>query len=116
MNWLITIPKTIPWPIYQLELDAVADGTMALNYRLSFKPIQMKAGDRCYIVYDGQVRGWMIITDVVHHPDGFRCETTGAYWPQGWYMQRSGAFFAVENGERICGFRGLRAYPQVEAA
>ena len=25
MNWVITIPKTVPWSEYKKELDAVAD-------------------------------------------------------------------------------------------
>ena len=65
MNWLITIPKTIPWTEYQKELASVADGSSVMNYRTRYFPKEMKIGDRCYILWDGKIRGWMLIVGLV---------------------------------------------------
>lgn len=109
MNWLITIPKTVSWKDYQRELQTVADGTSDMNYRTRYIPKGMQVGDRCYVVWDGQVRGWMAISGVVERKAPWVCTTTGAVWPPGCYVQRSGAFHPVE-GPAYQGFRGIRRY------
>ena len=106
MNWVITIPKTIRWPDYQRELDTVADGMAYMNYRVRAFPKEMQPGDRCYIVWNGQVRGWQMITGMVTANNSWRCTTTGALWPAGKYIQRSGIFTEID-GPAMQGFRGM---------
>lgn len=108
MDWIITVPKTTPWEEYQQELDAVSDGSCTMNYRVPYKPKEMKAGDRCFVTWNGKVRGWMKITDI-WNSDGFTCTTTGKVWPAGWYVSRSGKF-NVTDGPLYPGFRGYRKY------
>lgn len=109
-DWMVTLPKAVEWADYQQELDAVADGGSALNYRINGPLKDLEPGDRCFLIWRGQVRGWMAITGIVYHPDGFTCSTTGRRWPAGYYLQRSGPFHAVENGPAIRGFQGVRRY------
>lgn len=116
-SWILTVPKTTPWPTYQKELATVADGTSVLNYRTRYIPKDMREGDRCYVVHAGRVRGWMVITGLVDHAQAWRCSTTGDTWPPGKYIQRSGSFHEVE-GPNFKGFRGVRRYepPEVKVA
>jgi predicted RNA-binding protein with PUA-like domain len=111
MSWVITIPKTTPWAEYQKELDDVADGSMVMNYRTRYFPGEMKPGDKCYLVHDGRVRGWMAIVGLVDAKSDWRCETTGKVWPAGKYIQRSGEFHKVD-GPEMTGFRGVRKFEE----
>lgn len=110
-SWVITIPKTVSWDSYQRELDVVKDGSQVMNYRVRGFPNGMKKGDRCYLVHDGAVRGWMAIVGLEEHGSPWRCSTTGQEWPAGKYIQRSGPFHKVD-GPKMTGFRGVRKYNQ----
>jgi hypothetical protein len=105
-NWAVTVPKTVAWSAYEKELTAAAAGA-DLNYRVRGFPKAMKIGDRCYIVHDGRVRGWMTISSLTEKPDPWQCETTGAVWPAGKYLVRTGKFHPID-GPEMTGFRGVR--------
>ena len=107
-NWLVTIPQTVPWAVYEKELAAVADGSSTMFYRVHYTPKEMAVGDRMYIVHKGHVRGWMAITEAKYR-GGFTCETTGIHWPAGFYIGRSGEFHKVAPF-RYKGFQGVRKY------
>lgn len=107
--WALTLPQRIEWADYGRELTAVADGKSVMNYRTARAPKDMKPGDRCYVVHRGRVRGWMAVTDVVNRDEPWTCSTTGAQWPAGTYVQRSGPFHPVEHDWPMQGFRGVRS-------
>lgn len=107
--WNITIPKTTSWDQYEAELVAVKDGTMSLNYKTRYFPKEMQIGDRCYVTWNGRVRGWMKITDMVENDQKWVCQTTGTVWPPGKYIRRSGPWHPVD-GPEMTGFRGIRKY------
>lgn len=108
-DWAVTIPKTTSWDSYQRELATVADGSQVMNYKTRYIPKEMKKGDRCFIVHDGRVRGWMKITGLEDRDKPWVCSTTGKTWPPGKYIQRSGAFHKVD-GPPMTGFRGIRKF------
>lgn len=110
LSWIITIPKTVSWESYQKEIASVADGSQVMNYHTRYFPKEMRVHDRCYIVYDGQVRGYMNIVGLEEHAHTWQCSTTGEVWPAGKYIQRSGPFFEV-TGMPMSGFRGIRKFP-----
>jgi hypothetical protein len=111
-DWLVTVPKTTRWDTYQEELNAVVDGQSVINYRTRYFPKEMKTGDRCFILWNGRVRGWMKIVGLWECNEVWTCQTTGAVWQPGKYIQRSGPFYAVE-GPEMQGFRGVRKYKHV---
>jgi len=78
---------------------------MVLNYRLLFKR-KVEIGDKCFVVYNGFMRGYQEVVGVVYQ-DGFECEVTGEYWREGWYIQRSGKFHTI-HPKPMKGFRGIR--------
>lgn len=108
MNWVITIPKTIYWEDYKLELKAVESGRRNINYRVRYIPKEMKVGDKMFIVHDGKVRGYMKVTAFGEKP-GFTCMSTGIRWPAGNYIERSGKFTYIEPINMV-GFRGIRKF------
>jgi hypothetical protein len=107
-DWILTIPKTTSWSDYEKELVAARDWRNVLNYRTARAPKALKPDDRMFVVHDGKVRGWQVVTGV-EELTSFTCETTGAHWPGGTYIQRSGPFHYVD-GPAMQGFRGIRRY------
>jgi len=108
-DWVVTLPQKVEWSDYERELEAVRDRSGVLNYRLMLLPLRVNAGDRCFIIWRGRVRGWMEISGVARWPEGFTCQTTGLFWPPGHYLQRSGPFHPVD-GPEMRGFRGIRRF------
>ena len=109
MNWILTIPKTTSWQDYLREIETVRDGSSVMNYGVRHFPKDMRPGDRCYLVWNGRVRGWMKIVNL-HRADNFwQCSTTGIQWPPGNYIQRSGPFHPMD-GPEMRGFQGVRRY------
>lgn len=102
----ITLPKSVKWSDYEKELAKVADGSEEINFRISSKPTKVDVGDRCYVVYDGYVRGWMTITDISEKE--FRCTTTQKEWNKGWFVSRSGKFHYLDKPYPMKGFQGYR--------
>lgn len=114
-DWVVTLPATVLWAKYERELQVVADFSSVLNFRVPFKP-SAKKGDRCYVLYLGQVRGWMEIVGVEYRTHGFTCTTTGEFWKPGNYIQRSGPWHAVACGITARGFQGIRRMTTVQDA
>jgi len=112
MDWVVTIPKTTKWSEYLRELDAVKDGSLMMNYKTRYFPKDMTPGDRCFIVWNGRVRGWMSIVNLAELKE-WKCQTTGTTWLAGKYIQRSGPFHCVD-GPEMKGFRGIRRYEDNE--
>lgn len=113
MNIIITIPKTEDWNTWLQECEAVANNSdSALNYRVSCLPKQTKTGERCYVVYDGYVRGYHVIDELCFR-EGFVCGTTGRYWPEGNYIMRKGKFHEIKPFP-YKGFQGWRYFKCIE--
>jgi len=102
----ITIPKTISWDDYKKELNAVADWSQEMNYKVNNLPTKVKKGDRCYLCYDGQIVGWMTITFIGQKK--IKCTTTGKDWEYGNYISRSGPFHYLKQPTPCKGFRGFK--------
>lgn len=101
----ITIPKTIKWEDYQKELDAVADYSQEMNFKVPFLPKNIKVGDRCYLCYNGYIIGWMQISSI--GSKSFDCTTTGKAW-SGNFISRSGPFHKLKTPIPCKGFRGFK--------
>lgn len=108
-DWIVTLPRHVEWGDFERDLDAVRDGSRLLNHRIPRAPEGMRAGDRCYLVWRGRVRGWMRIVAVADQAEGFRCEATGREFPAGVYVQSAGEFHRVD-GPAMQGFHGVRRY------
>lgn len=112
-DWVITVPKTVAWNDYERELAMVADGNAEMRFKVPPHFKSAKSGDRCFVVHDGQVRGWMEVTGLEKFDKPWQCSTTGTEWPAGTYLKRSGPFHPVE-GKPMRGFQGIRRYESVK--
>lgn len=103
---IITLPKSVKWADYEKELKAVEDYSQVMNYKVSSIPKDIDQIKRCYLVYDGFIRGWQ---EVVGHETGksFNCTTTGKDW-SGNFIQRSGPFHYLDKPIPMKGFMGWR--------
>lgn len=104
-NIIITVPKTIKWSDYEKELEKVKDGTETMHFKLPGMP-KVGPGNKCYLVYDGHILGWMKIVGT--KKGGFTCTTTGKEWPDGNYVSRSGPFHKLDKPIPMKGFQGFR--------
>lgn len=102
---VITIPKKIKWSDYEKELEKVRDGSQVINFKVRHFP-KVNVGNKCYLVHDGYVRGWMEIVGLKEQE--FTCTTTGKLW-KGKFIQRSGSFNKIDKVP-MKGFQGFRYY------
>jgi hypothetical protein len=103
---IITIPKSIEWSEYQKELAEAERGGI-LNFKVSQFPNTAK-GRKCYLVYDGNILGYMIISGMSEKE--FTCTTTGKAW-KGKFIERSGKFFPI-TPIPMRGFQGFRYFEE----
>lgn len=104
MDIVITLPSSIDWEDYQREIDRVKDESEVLNFRVPSLPAQTAPGERCYLVWRGNVIGWMKIHGF--REGEFTCTTTGHTW-KGKFIQRTGPLNRVDPVP-VKGFRGFR--------
>lgn len=104
---IITLPSSIKWEDYTRELNAVKDYNRTLNFKVHNFPKGIKKGDKCYLVHQGFIKGWMEI--VGFSEKDFNCETTGKQW-KGKFIERSGPFHYLTQPLPMTGFQGFRYF------
>jgi len=102
---IITIPKTISWNDYEKELKQAENG-FEMNFKVSNFPKDTKIGNRCYLLHDGNILGWMTISGF--EEKDFTCQTTGKEW-KGKFIKRTGKFNTI-NPIPMKGFQGWRYF------
>lgn len=105
MDIVVTIPKSISWKDYEKELDAVKDYSQVMNFKVNNFP-KTKPGNKCYLLYDGAIIGWMEIVGLSEKE--FDCTTTGNKW-KGKFIERSGPFHRIDPIP-MKGFQGFRYF------
>ena len=89
------------------------DSSYSLSVKCDFKvnysgeSYNIKKGDKCYLVHNGYVMGWMEITGMEEKK--FVCNTTGKEW-NGKFILRSGPFHYLDNKIKMKGFQGFRYF------
>lgn len=110
---IVTWPKTRALDSYLKEVRKAWHGKRMLCFRVSSRP-DCDAGDRCYQVHGGFVRGWLPIQGVIHTddaPDDFEITDplTGEQWPRGLYVVRHPVWNDLSGKEvPMVGFQGFR--------
>jgi len=107
---LITLPSKCSWSEYEKEIEAVRDGSQVMRFKMTRKPLLIEIGkSRCYVLHQGVIKGWMLITGFVENTI-FTCSTTNKMWV-GSFLERSGEFHRT-NITGHTGFRGFRYFNQ----
>lgn len=107
---VITLPATEQWDMYEKEIERVKDYSQVMNFKVPFFPKGVGIGDRCYVVHDGVVKGWMEIVGMEEKE--FTCTTTGKKWV-GKFIMRSGPFHKLDREIRMKGFQGFRYFSEL---
>ena len=105
MDIVITLPKSFSWDEYTKEIQHALDNEEVLNFKVPYLPKVIK-GDKCYVVHQGYVRGFMYIVGTSTEP--FECTTTNRKW-KGNFVQRSGDFHEIDPIP-MKGFQGFRYF------
>ena len=104
---IITLPSSQKWDDYVKELNKVKDYSNSLNFKVHNFPKGVKKGDRCYLVHQGIIKGWMEITGFSEKE--FICNTTNKSW-KGKFIERSGPFHYLVDKIPYKGFQGYRYF------
>lgn len=104
---IITLPSSINWDDYEKELRKVANYKYVLNFKVHNFPSGVHKGDKCYIVHNGMIKGWMEI--VGFSEKEFTCSTTNKKW-EGKFIERSGPFHYMQENIPYKGFQGFRYF------
>jgi hypothetical protein len=104
---IITLPSTTSWKDYEKELRKAANYSHVLNFKVHNFPKGIHKGDRCYVVHNGLIKGWMEIVGFSEEP--FVCTTTNKQW-DGKFIQRSGPFHYLQETIPYKGFQGFRYF------
>jgi hypothetical protein len=85
---VVTWPKSKSLSAYLKELErAVAERRM-INFRVPSCP--SITPERCYMVHDGQIRGYNLVRGIVYRGEGEVARVEGGgFWPEGWYIVRA---------------------------
>ncbi len=108
---VITWPKTRPLDSYLEECEKAAEAGFVVNYRVANRP-DVEIGDRCYVVYDGAVRGWQVIYGCWWRDD-VTDPTTGRLMKPGYYVVRDPAWNPIEPIP-MKGFQGFRYFREAQ--
>lgn len=104
---IITLPSSEKWEDYEHELDKVKNYSNVMNFKVHNFPKGIKEGDKCYIVHQGFIKGWMEI--VGFSEKEFTCNTTDKKW-RGKFIERSGPFHYLAEKVPYKGFQGFRYF------
>lgn len=104
---VITWPKKRKLDSYEIELGHAAVAGQVINFRVPSTPKEVC--ERCYIVYDGKVRGWNLVLGYARRGDNEVLDPiTGKYWPAGIYIIRKPEWNVMRAGPEMKGFQGFR--------
>ena len=77
---IVTLPSTTDWGDYEKELRKAANYKYVLNFKVHNFPKGIHKGDRCYVVHNGFVKGWMEIVGFSEQP--FVCTHQSLLFPR----------------------------------
>lgn len=104
---VITWPKTRAFESYLSGLALAATKGEVINFRVPTLPKEFPS--RCYVVYDGNVRGYSAVLDLCERGENEVMGQNGEYWPAGKYIVRSPILEPIE-WIPMKGFQGWRYF------
>lgn len=104
---LITLPSSVTWKEYEKELRKAANWKYVLNFKVYNYPNGVHKGDKCYVIHNGLIKGWMEI--VGFKEKEFTCSSTNKKW-QGKFVEQSGPFHYLNEKIPYKDFQGFRYF------
>ncbi len=109
-DYIVTVPKTVNWDEYLKELHSSFVARQSIFFRIPHKVDVVYQETKCFVVYDGAVRGFMFALTCDKNPVGFTCFYTGKKWPPGIYIERIPQMAFLRKPIPMRGFRGIRKF------
>lgn len=112
---VITWPKSRPLQSYLEQLEVASKLGENISFRVSSLPKWRAFGTRCYVVYDGYIRGYNYLIDAYYaNGNTIKDPITGKFWPEGNYLVRNPIWHKIDLVP-MKGFQGFRYYdPGIE--
>lgn len=108
MNVIVTWPKDRELKSYIAELAKARYEGLEINFRVASAPKRLNPGDRCYMLYDGLIRGWNTVVGVRERSDVID-PVTGSQMESGIYIVRDPLYYPwLDPPNRMRGFQGFR--------
>lgn len=108
---VVTWPKSRTLGSYLAELTRAQELDLVINFRIAKAPREKP--ERCYIVYDGFVRGYNEVIDVVERGPNevsrISNDAWAGFWPAGLYLVRNPQWYPISR-RPMRGFQGWRYY------
>lgn len=110
VNIIVTWPKTKPLEDYLRELHRAHRAREQAFFKVPTRPDVLPGKDRCYRVYDGHIRGWLLIVGVVdwREQDVPIDTVTGARFDSGIYIVCNPHWTPTPTYPAMRGFQGYR--------
>lgn len=104
---IITLPEKTRWEDFAEELKKVENYKKIINFKVHNFPNGITKGDKCYLVHNDYIIGWMEIVGFrektyYNHSIKKRC--------QGKFIERSGPFHYMSERIPYKGFQGFRYF------
>lgn len=110
MDIIVTTPKGQMANAAAEAADCIRNGggEYFRRFHPTAYPRQIAVGSRVYYVEDRFIRGFAVVSLLLHSPAGMTCDTTGRVWSQGFYV-----FMDATSWQWVCpipmrGFQGFR--------
>lgn len=104
---IITLPSTNDWSVYEKELRMVANFKNTLKFKVHDFPRGVHKGDKCYLVYNNEIVGWMEI--VGFSETEYTCADSNQEFA-GKFVERSGPLHPIEPKLPYKDFNGIRYF------
>lgn len=104
---IVTLPSCTRWEDYEKELKKSENYDYILSLKVSHFPKGIHEGDKCYVVHDGFVKGWIKI--IGFSEKEFICSRTKEKW-KGKFIDRSGPFHYLQEKIPYKDFQGFRYF------
>lgn len=92
MNIVVTYPRWIEWERWVQHFN----DNLKTEYIVSRIPNEVRKGDKCFILYDGFIRGYKYI-DSIYEVEEFVYPLSKNYIPKGFSILMVGKFHEIEN-------------------
>jgi len=109
MDIIVTTPKSQIANAAQEAADCIADGggEYFRRFPINQSP-DINIGERVFYVEDGYIRGYAHASRVFQTPRCVQCDTTGRWWPPGFYVVMPADSWRWIKPIPMRGFQGFR--------
>ena len=109
MDIIVTTPKSQMANAAQEAADCIENGGGEYFRRFPINQVpNINIGERVFYVEDGYIRGYARVSRMFNTPRYIQCDTTGRWWPPGFYLVMPADSWRWIQPIPMRGFQGFR--------